>query len=47
MKKRVGLIGLGNIGSFYASKLLEAGYPLTVLDIDKAKVQAAVGCGGS
>ncbi|MCL2059911.1 MAG: NAD(P)-dependent oxidoreductase [Oscillospiraceae bacterium] len=40
MKRKIGLIGLGNIGSFYTGRLLECGYPLTVLDIDKAKLQA-------
>jgi 3-hydroxyisobutyrate dehydrogenase-like beta-hydroxyacid dehydrogenase len=32
--KSVGLIGLGNIGSYYVEKLREADYPLTVFDID-------------
>ena len=45
MKRKVGLIGLGNIGSFYAKKLLEAGYPLIVLDIDNKKLQDAVDIG--
>ena len=40
--KKIGLIGLGNIGSFYADKLLEAGYPLTVLDVDNDKLKAVV-----
>lgn len=31
MMKSVGLIGLGNIGSYYVKKIREAGYPLTVL----------------
>jgi len=42
MKRKIGLIGLGNIGSFYTDKLLNAGFPLTVLDIDKTKLQAAI-----
>jgi len=44
-KKRIGLIGLGNIGSFYAKKLLDSGFPLVVLDTDNAKVQFAVDMG--
>ena len=40
MKRKIGLIGLGNIGGFYTGRLLEDGFPLTVLDIDKAKLQA-------
>lgn len=40
MKKKIGLIGLGNIGSFYTDKILEAGYPLTVFDTDNKKLQA-------
>jgi 3-hydroxyisobutyrate dehydrogenase-like beta-hydroxyacid dehydrogenase len=38
--KNVGLIGLGNVGSYYVKKLLEAGYPLTVFDIDLKKLKA-------
>ena len=40
--QRIGLIGLGNIGTFYSKQLLNAGYPLTALDIDQAKLCAAV-----
>lgn len=40
--KRIGLIGLGNIGAYYTKQLLNAGYPLTVLDLDPAKVKSAV-----
>lgn len=43
--KNIGLIGLGNIGKVYTKKLLEAGYPLNVFDIDKAKLEIAVGQG--
>jgi 2-hydroxy-3-oxopropionate reductase len=43
--QRIGLIGLGNIGTFYSKQLLNAGYPLTALDIDKTKLQAAVSLG--
>jgi 2-hydroxy-3-oxopropionate reductase len=37
--KRIGLIGLGNVGSYYVTKFLEANYPLTVFDIDHQKVE--------
>jgi 3-hydroxyisobutyrate dehydrogenase-like beta-hydroxyacid dehydrogenase len=40
--KNVGLIGLGNVGTYYVKILLEAGYPLTVLDIDPQKQENAV-----
>jgi len=43
--QRIGLIGLGNIGRFYAERLLEAGYPLTVLDLDPERVEYAVKLG--
>jgi 2-hydroxy-3-oxopropionate reductase len=42
MMKNVGLIGLGNIGSYYVTRLREAGYPLTVFDIDSQKLESAV-----
>jgi len=47
MKRRIGLIGLGNIGGFYSGTLLKAGYPLTVFDIDPAKVKASADAGAS
>jgi 2-hydroxy-3-oxopropionate reductase len=40
--KRIGIIGLGNVGSYYVTKFLEAGYPLIVFDIDPQKVEAIV-----
>jgi 3-hydroxyisobutyrate dehydrogenase-like beta-hydroxyacid dehydrogenase len=40
--KNVGLIGLGNVGSYYVKRLLDAGYPLTVFDIDPQKLETAV-----
>jgi 2-hydroxy-3-oxopropionate reductase len=40
--KRVGLIGLGNVGTYYVKILLKAGYPLTVLDIEPQKMENAV-----
>ena len=45
--KNIGLIGLGNIGKFYTKQLLQAGYPLTVLDIDRAKMDDAAGLGAT
>lgn len=45
MKRKIGLIGLGNIGGFYSKKLLEADYPLTVFDLDAAKQKVAVDAG--
>jgi 2-hydroxy-3-oxopropionate reductase len=41
MMKKVGLIGLGNVGSYYVTKLLEAGYLLTVFDIDPQRLENA------
>ncbi len=41
----IGLIGLGNVGSGFARKLREAGYPLTVYDKDTAKLDAALALG--
>lgn len=43
--KRVGLIGLGNVGSGFAQKLVEAGYPLTVLDRERGRMEAATSAG--
>jgi 3-hydroxyisobutyrate dehydrogenase-like beta-hydroxyacid dehydrogenase len=40
--KNVGLIGLGNVGSYYVTRLLDAGYPLTVSDINPQKLESAV-----
>lgn len=38
--ERLGFIGLGNMGGAIALRLLHAGYPLTVLDLDDEKMQA-------
>ncbi|NLV74699.1 MAG: NAD(P)-dependent oxidoreductase [Chloroflexi bacterium] len=43
--ERIGLIGLGNIGSYYTGKLVAAGYPLSVYDLDPARVAAAENIG--
>jgi 3-hydroxyisobutyrate dehydrogenase-like beta-hydroxyacid dehydrogenase len=38
--EHLGFIGLGNMGGAIALRLLRAGYPLTVLDLDDEKMQA-------
>jgi 2-hydroxy-3-oxopropionate reductase len=38
--EQIGFIGLGNMGGAIAVRLLQAGYPLTVLDLDKDKMRA-------
>ena len=43
--QRAGLIGLGNVGSGFAKRLREAGYPLTVLDKDERRMAPAIGLG--
>ncbi len=45
MKQAIGLIGLGNIGSFYAEQLIKEQYPLCVLDLDQVQVEKAVKLG--
>jgi len=45
MAKHVGFIGLGKMGAPMASRLLDAGYPLTVYDLRKASVDALVARG--
>ena len=37
-KKRIGLVGLGLMGSGMAKNLLAAGFPLIGYDIDESKV---------
>lgn len=43
MTTRIGFIGLGVMGTPMAGHLAKAGYELTVLDVDRAKVDALVG----
>lgn len=43
---KLGFIGLGNMGSRIAHRLLDHGYHLTAYDIDAAKAQAIVAKGG-
>jgi 2-hydroxy-3-oxopropionate reductase len=45
--EQVGLVGLGNMGRFYAQRLLEAGFSLVVFDIDSQKVEWAISLGAS
>jgi 3-hydroxyisobutyrate dehydrogenase-like beta-hydroxyacid dehydrogenase len=45
--ERLGFIGLGNMGGAIALRLLRAGYPLTVLDLDAAKLKPLVREGAS
>ncbi|MGH7767014.1 MAG: NAD(P)-dependent oxidoreductase [Candidatus Binatia bacterium] len=40
--ERIGFIGLGNMGGAIALRLLRAGYPLTVLDLDENKTKPLV-----
>ena len=43
----VGFIGLGNLGRHLAARLLAAGFPLTVHDLDAAAVASLVAAGAS
>ncbi len=43
---KLGFIGLGNMGSRIAKRLLDHGYQLTVYDLDPAKAQAMAAHGG-
>jgi 3-hydroxyisobutyrate dehydrogenase-like beta-hydroxyacid dehydrogenase len=45
--ERIGLIGLGNVGSGFAKRLREAECSLTVLDLDEAKVARATALGAT
>lgn len=40
--ERVGFIGLGNMGGAIALRLLRAGYPMTILDLDADKMAGLV-----
>ena len=46
VKKRIGMIGIGNMGKPMAMNLLKAGYPLTVYDINPLAVKEVVDAGG-
>ena len=43
--ERLGFIGLGNMGGAIALRLLRAGYPLTVLDLDNEKMNPLIEVG--
>lgn len=43
----VGLIGLGNMGRFYAQRLSQAGFRLFAFDIDESKVEWTISLGAS
>jgi 3-hydroxyisobutyrate dehydrogenase-like beta-hydroxyacid dehydrogenase len=45
--ERLGFIGLGNMGGAIALRLLRAGYPLTVLDLDADKMKGLIKEGAS
>jgi 3-hydroxyisobutyrate dehydrogenase-like beta-hydroxyacid dehydrogenase len=38
MKKRLGFIGLGNMGQRMAARLLEAGFPLVIYDVSRDRI---------
>jgi len=40
--ERLGFIGLGNMGGAIALRLLRAGFPLTILDLDTGKMAALI-----
>jgi 3-hydroxyisobutyrate dehydrogenase-like beta-hydroxyacid dehydrogenase len=45
--ERLGFIGLGNMGGAIALRLLRAGYPLTVLDLDQEKMHGLIKAGAT
>ena len=45
--ERLGFIGLGNMGGAIALRLLRAGYPLTVLDLDQEKMHGLIKAGAA
>jgi 3-hydroxyisobutyrate dehydrogenase-like beta-hydroxyacid dehydrogenase len=45
--ERIGFVGLGNMGGAIALRLLRAGYPLTVLDLDEQKMKPLVAEGAA
>src|SRR5512134_3357881 len=47
MAKHVGFIGLGRMGTPMASRLMDAGYQLTVFDIRRESVDALVAKGAA
>ena len=47
MTRKIGFVGLGNMGGPMVRRLVQAGYPVCVFDIDPAAVDAAVESGAS
>jgi 3-hydroxyisobutyrate dehydrogenase-like beta-hydroxyacid dehydrogenase len=45
--KRIGLIGVANVGSYYVTKLREVGYPLTVFVRNSQKLEMVVNQGAT
>lgn len=45
--ERIGFIGLGNMGGAIALRLLRAGYPVTVLDLDAKRMDALIRAGAA
>jgi 3-hydroxyisobutyrate dehydrogenase-like beta-hydroxyacid dehydrogenase len=45
--ERLGFIGLGNMGGAIALRLLRAGYPVTVLDLDQEKMHGLIKAGAT
>jgi len=45
--ERLGFIGLGNMGAPIALRLLRAGYPMTVLDLDEEKMGPLIQAGAA
>ncbi|MBM4261416.1 MAG: NAD(P)-dependent oxidoreductase [Deltaproteobacteria bacterium] len=45
--ERLGFIGLGNMGGAIALRLLRAGYPLTVLDLEDARMAPLIKAGAA
>jgi 3-hydroxyisobutyrate dehydrogenase-like beta-hydroxyacid dehydrogenase len=45
--ERLGFIGLGNMGGAIALRLLRAGYPLTVLDLEQEKMHGLIKAGAT
>jgi 3-hydroxyisobutyrate dehydrogenase-like beta-hydroxyacid dehydrogenase len=42
LPEHIGFIGLGNMGGAIALRLLRAGYPLTILDLDAGKMEGLI-----
>ncbi len=47
MTKRIGFIGVGNLGFHLAASLLRAGFPLTVFDLHRGAAEGLLGAGAA